>query len=63
MLLVVLALFAMGCSAWPIGGEAGWQIYGPAGVAGPARPAGPAGAPGLAWARPRAPGAAGRGQA
>ena len=75
MLLVVLTLFAIGCSARPIGGEAGWQIYGPAGaagapgvagpagLAGPAGVQGPAGAPGLACARPRTSGAAGSGQA
>ena len=63
MLFMVLALFAMGCSARPIGGEAGWQIYGPAGAAGPpgvaglagptgpAGPQGPAGAQGLAGAQ------------
>jgi hypothetical protein len=81
---MVLALFAMGRSARPIGGEAGWQIYGPAGAAGPPGVDGPgcgwtasgwagfrvaqlasiagviAALAGLAWAPPRASGAAGR---
>jgi len=54
LLLSVIALFAVGCSARPIGGETGWKIYGPAGpqgVAGPAGPQGPmgpAGGPGMA---------------
>lgn len=54
LLFAVLALFAVGCSARPMGGETGWKVYGPAGpegsagVAGPAGPAGPAGSPGLA---------------
>lgn len=49
LLLSVIALFAVGCSARPIGGETGWKISGPAGpqgVAGPAGPAGPMGAAG-----------------
>ena len=53
----VLALFAVGCSSRPMGGETGWKVYGPAGPegpaglagpAGPAGPSGPAGAPGMA---------------
>ena len=47
----VLALFAVGCSARPIGGETGWKVYGPTGpqgVAGPAGLAGPQGPPGMA---------------
>ena len=54
LLFGVLALFAMGCTARPMGGETGWLVYGPtgpegpAGLAGPAGPAGPAGSPGLA---------------
>ena len=53
-LFAALALFAVGCSSRPIGGETGWQIYGPAGAPGPpgvaglAGPAGPAGAQGPA---------------
>ena len=49
MLYSTIALFAVGCSARPIGGETGWKFYGPAGqagqagVAGPAGPAGPMG--------------------
>ena len=46
LLLSVIALFAVGCSARPNGGETGWKFYGPAGpqgVAGPAGPAGPMG--------------------
>jgi outer membrane protein OmpA-like peptidoglycan-associated protein len=42
LLFGVLALFAVGCSARPMGGETGWKVYGPAG------PAGPAGSRGLA---------------
>ena len=55
LLFGVLALFAVGCSARPMGGETGWkELYGPAGpegpagVAGPVGPQGPAGAPGVA---------------
>jgi peptidoglycan-associated lipoprotein len=54
LLFGVLALFAMGCTARPMGGETGWKVYGPtgpegpAGLVGPAGPAGPAGPPGLA---------------
>lgn len=47
----IIALFAMGCSARPMGGENGWLVYGPAGPEGPAGamgPAGPAGPPGMA---------------
>ncbi len=47
----VIALFAVGCTARPIGGEAGWKLYGPAGpqgVAGPAGPEGPVGPAGPA---------------
>ena len=45
LLFGVLALFVVGCSARPMGGETGWTVYGPAGPAGLAGPAGP---PGLA---------------
>jgi outer membrane protein OmpA-like peptidoglycan-associated protein len=54
LLFGTLALFAMGCSARPMGGDTGWKVYGPAGpegpagLAGPAGPPGPAGAPGVA---------------
>ena len=51
LLLSAIALFAVGCSARPIGGETGWKIYGPPGpqgVAGPAGPAGPMGPAGPA---------------
>ncbi len=51
LLLSVIVLFAMGCSARPNGGETGWKIYGPAGapgVAGPAGPTGPVGPAGPA---------------
>ena len=47
----VIALFAVGCTARPIGGETGWKIAGPPGpqgVAGPAGPAGPMGPAGPA---------------
>jgi hypothetical protein len=53
LMLSVIALFAIGCSARPIGGDTGWKIAGPAGpqgVAGPAGPMGPmgpAGGPGM----------------
>jgi peptidoglycan-associated lipoprotein len=52
LFFAVLALFAVGCSARPIGGDTGWKVYGPTGsqgmagpqgVAGPAGPAGPQG--------------------
>ncbi len=51
LLFSAIALFAVGCSARPIGGETGWKVYGPAGpqgVAGPAGPTGPAGPAGVA---------------
>jgi peptidoglycan-associated lipoprotein len=51
LFFAVLALFAVGCSVRPIGGETGWKIYGPTGpqgVAGPAGPAGPQGPQGIA---------------
>jgi len=51
LLFWVLALFAIGCGARPMGGETGWKVYspeGPAGLAGPAGPPGPEGAPGIA---------------
>lgn len=59
LFFAAIALFAMGCSARPIGGETGWNIYGPTGPAGsagvagsvgpqgPAGPAGPAGSAGM----------------
>ena len=49
LLFGILALFAMGCTARPMGGDTGWKVYGPtgpegpAGLAGPTGPAGPAG--------------------
>lgn len=43
---LVIGLMVAGCTARPIGGEAGWKIYGPPGPEGPAGPAGPAGPPG-----------------
>jgi len=43
MLYSVIALFAVGCSVRPIGGETGWKFYGPAGPAGQAGPIGPGG--------------------
>jgi len=51
LFFAVLALFAVGCSARPIGGDTGWKVYGPTGaqgVAGPAGPAGPQGPQGVA---------------
>ena len=54
LLLSAIALFAVGCSARPIGGETGWKIYGaagPQGVAGPVGPTGPAGPAGVAGRR------------
>jgi peptidoglycan-associated lipoprotein len=47
-LFVAVALFAVGCSARPIGGEGGWKVYGPAGPAGPMGPVGVAGPAGPA---------------
>jgi outer membrane protein OmpA-like peptidoglycan-associated protein len=70
LFFAVLALFAVGCSARPIGGETGLKIYGPsgaqgvagpqgmAGPAGPAGPQGPEGSRGLGGAQGMA-GAAG----
>jgi len=52
LFFAVIALFAIGCTARPMGGDTGWKIYGPpgppgppgpAGAQGPAGPAGPAG--------------------
>jgi outer membrane protein OmpA-like peptidoglycan-associated protein len=46
LLLSVLALFAVACTARPNSGPTGWNIYGPAGppgVAGPVGPMGPQG--------------------
>lgn len=43
MLYSVIALFAVGCSTRPIGGDTGWKFYGPSGQAGVAGPTGPAG--------------------
>jgi len=52
LFFAVLALFVVGCTARPIGGETGWKFYGPsgepgaqgvAGVPGPEGPIGPAG--------------------
>lgn len=54
LLLSAIALFAVGCSTRPIGGDTGWKVYGPAGsqgVAGPAGPSGPAGPAGVAGAQ------------
>ncbi len=60
LFFAVLALFAVGCSVRPIGGDTGWKIYGPTGpqgmagpqgVAGPAGPAGPQGPQGPAGAQ------------
>src|SRR5688572_13161678 len=54
MLYSVIALFAVGCSARPIGGDTGWKFYGPAGqvgeagLRGPAGPMGPGGPMGVA---------------
>jgi len=44
LFFAVLALFAVGCSTRPIGGETGRQIYGPAGLPGVAGVQGPIGA-------------------
>src|SRR6185369_9701693 len=48
LFFAVLALFAVGCSARPIGGDTGWKIYGPTGAQGVAGPQGVAGAAGPA---------------
>src|ERR1700675_5203239 len=66
LFFAVLAMFAVGCSVRPIGGDTGWKIYGPTGppgmagpqgVAGPAGPAGPQGPQG-----PQGPGGPGGAQ-
>jgi outer membrane protein OmpA-like peptidoglycan-associated protein len=62
MFFAVLALFAVGCSVRPIGGDTGWKVYGPTGpqgVAGPAGPAGPQGPQGPAGAQGSGQGMAG----
>jgi outer membrane protein OmpA-like peptidoglycan-associated protein len=62
MFFAMLALFAVGCSARPIGGDMGWKVYGPTGpqgVAGPAGPAGPQGPQGPAGAQGSGQGMAG----
>ncbi len=43
LFFAAIALFAIGCTARPNGGETGWKIYGPSGPAGVAGPAGPEG--------------------
>jgi outer membrane protein OmpA-like peptidoglycan-associated protein len=43
LFFAVIALFAIGCTARPIGGDTGWKIYGPEGPAGVAGPPGVAG--------------------
>ena len=48
LFFAILALFAVGCSARPIGGDTGWKIYGPTGSQGVAGPQGVAGAAGPA---------------
>ena len=48
LLLSVLALFAVACTARPNSGPTGWNIQGPTGPAGVAGPAGPAGPQGPA---------------
>jgi OOP family OmpA-OmpF porin len=51
LVFAAIALFAVGCSARPNGGDTGWKFYGatgPAGVAGPAGPMGPQGPAGSA---------------
>jgi outer membrane protein OmpA-like peptidoglycan-associated protein len=48
LFFAVLALFAVGCSARPIGGDTGWKVYGPSGPAGVAGPQGVGGPQGVA---------------
>src|ERR1051326_1856927 len=51
LVFAAIALFAVGCSARPNGGDTGWKFYGatgPPGVAGPAGPMGPQGPAGSA---------------
>jgi len=48
LFFAVIALFAIGCAARPMGGDTGWKIYGPPGPAGPAGPAGAQGPAGPA---------------
>jgi outer membrane protein OmpA-like peptidoglycan-associated protein len=48
LFFAVLALFAVGCSVRPIGGDTGWKIYGPSGPQGMAGPQGVTGPQGVA---------------
>ena len=41
--LMCALLFLVGCTARPVGGPDGWQVYGPMGPEGPAGPPGPQG--------------------
>jgi len=60
LFFAVLALFAVGCSVRPIGGDTGWKIYGPTGPQGMAGPQGVAGAAGPAGPQgPQGPGGPG----
>jgi peptidoglycan-associated lipoprotein len=43
LFFAIIALFAIGCTTRPMGGDTGWKVYGPAGPAGPAGPSGPQG--------------------
>lgn len=46
--LSMALLLVAGCSARPVGGVDGWQVYGPPGAEGPQGPAGPMGPQGVA---------------
>ena len=46
--LSMVLLLVAGCSARPVGGVGGWQVYGPPGAEGPQGPAGPMGPQGIA---------------
>jgi peptidoglycan-associated lipoprotein len=48
LFFAVIVLFAIGCTARPMGGDTGWKVYSPPGPAGPAGPAGPQGPAGPA---------------
>ncbi|SRR5712692_2105631 len=49
LFFAVIALFAIGCTARPMGGDTGWKIYGPPGPSGPAGMAGVQGPAGPSW--------------
>lgn len=54
LFFAIIGLFAIGCTARPMGGDTGWKVYGPPGPAGPVGPAGAQGPAGPAG--PQGPG-------